>query len=591
MSTPRAKNTSKNIIDVAIVGGGCAGLYCAWRIITDSGKKSWKPYVFEKENQVGGRLISIDLFSTLIPNSFQTKGRKAELGGMRFTEKQLIIKALAEKLRQEIQVESDPLLRVPYEFKTSLMYLREQHIDNNLLKQPKKLPYESLKNTTYKISEVSVNITKNAIREMLKFMLDSKPQVNSGWRDSIQTLLRINGLSENLKKETLPASKWREWQEEAKIWGEHIFSFGFWTLIHKVTQKSFESNGNNGLKMDTVNFLRDSLGYQSLITETNAAQAIPVFLADFDDPTYFTLSGGMDTLPRLLALKCEERFSISRRHVVKSIELVQNKNTKYFKLEGELRNSDENVDDELFFPTTHYAKTVILALPKDALKQINFVGFPQKELKKFKENIGRVTSYPACKLFLGYDKPWWYDGEKTSLEMRVITDLPIRQIYYYGSAEGKQSFIMGYSDAHFTNYWTDNSPQWNDEMRKIKALGISSIYTASPNIIDKAEIFLKRIHKKEPSKAIGGLVKKWDNAWHFWEPHTKPWKIAEELIQPFENVGLFTCGEAYSLEQGWVEGAFKSAERVLLKLGLKQWIDEHECKLYGYDSLEEYISH
>ena len=54
---------------------------------------------------------------------------------------------------------------------------------------------------------------------------------------------------------------------------------------------------------------------------------------------------------------------------------------------------------------------------------------------------------------------------------------------------------------------------------------------------------------------------------------------AEKLVRPFLDSNLFICGEAFSSEQGWIEGAFKSAERVLERLGVPSppsWVDPAE---------------
>ena len=79
---------------------------------------------------------------------------------------------------------------------------------------------------------------------------------------------------------------------------------------------------------------------------------------------------------------------------------------------------------------------------------------------------------------------------------------------------------------------------------------------------------LERIHGRPLPRPVAGRVKRWPEAWHFWNVHTQPWVAAAKMVRPFQRVNLFTCGEAYSLEQGWVEGALKSAERVLKKLSV-----------------------
>lgn len=67
--------------------------------------------------------------------------------------------------------------------------------------------------------------------------------------------------------------------------------------------------------------------------------------------------------------------------------------------------------------------------------------------------------------------------------------------------------------------------------------------------------------------------------WHTWEPGADSEKAMQYMTQPFtiahdkRNVRtsanrhkVFVCGEAYSSEQGWIEGALKSVERVMAKL-------------------------
>jgi monoamine oxidase len=74
------------------------------------------------------------------------------------------------------------------------------------------------------------------------------------------------------------------------------------------------------------------------------------------------------------------------------------------------------------------------------------------------------------------------------------------------------------------------------------------------------------VHGPDIPKPIFGVVADWDAGWHTWKVGSQPWEpeIQDARIQPLP--GLFLCGEAYSNEQGWIEGALKSAELVLEKL-------------------------
>lgn len=103
-----ASTSSSTHHDVAIVGAGCSGLYCAWRLAEEGGKSV---VVFEKETRVGGRLLSIPLLKDGAP--------KAELGGMRFMKTQRLIYYLTQHLALNHEKFDYPLV---------LMYLRGTYL-------------------------------------------------------------------------------------------------------------------------------------------------------------------------------------------------------------------------------------------------------------------------------------------------------------------------------------------------------------------------------------------------------------------------------------------------------------------------------
>ena len=56
---------------------------------------------------------------------------------------------------------------------------------------------------------------------------------------------------------------------------------------------------------------------------------------------------------------------------------------------------------------------------------------------------------------------------------------------------------------------------------------------------------------------------------HFWNPGYKSWEVLQTMTQPVADFPCFICGEAYSTNQTWVEGALQTAEIVLQsRLGL-----------------------
>ena len=51
--------------------------------------------------------------------------------------------------------------------------------------------------------------------------------------------------------------------------------------------------------------------------------------------------------------------------------------------------------------------------------------------------------------------------------------------------------------------------------------------------------------------------------WNSWNIGVKSWEREKESQQPVQGINVFICGEAYSREQGWVEGSLDTADQVL----------------------------
>ena len=58
---------------------------------------------------------------------------------------------------------------------------------------------------------------------------------------------------------------------------------------------------------------------------------------------------------------------------------------------------------------------------------------------------------------------------------------------------------------------------------------------------------------------------------NFWRLYVDSARVAQEILQSKPPFPVFVCGEAYSHQQGWVEGALRTADDMLrthFKLGL-----------------------
>ena len=56
-------------------------------------------------------------------------------------------------------------------------------------------------------------------------------------------------------------------------------------------------------------------------------------------------------------------------------------------------------------------------------------------------------------------------------------------------------------------------------------------------------------------------------AFNTWNVGVRPDQVAKQILQPDPSQSLYVCGEAYSFDQGWVEGALDTAEQVVTLLG------------------------
>ena len=60
-------------------------------------------------------------------------------------------------------------------------------------------------------------------------------------------------------------------------------------------------------------------------------------------------------------------------------------------------------------------------------------------------------------------------------------------------------------------------------------------------------------------------VEPFGGGWHFWKIGVDANAVMEYMRRPFKDVPLYVCGEAWSRQQGWVEGALETADLVLEK--------------------------
>jgi monoamine oxidase len=254
--------------------------------------------------------------------------------------------------------------------------------------------------------------------------------------------------------------------------------------------------------------------------------------------------------------------------------------------------------------TIYLAKHVVLALPRVALERLDIQASGWQSIT---ENLlPSVKPHNLLKIHLVYETPWWTGKSFLDADSgKIITDQPLRQIYYYGpewiekrtpkhtkkNQTATWPFIMAsYCDSYYTEFWStffsrfwrreQGDPYFNettnwqmlDTATKAELRNVRDREGVHWRMVNKIHRQLAELHNVSPDdlpKPILGLFMNWDwepyhGGWHTWEVSGfPPWQAAHLMLEPVP--GLYVCGEAYSDEQGWIEGALDTAEQVLVK--------------------------
>lgn len=674
--------TGTNSFNVAIVGGGIAGLYAAYRL-----REAWIAHdksfhealanrlqakgdtlhvVILEQDPIrwGGRLCNVEL-------PFPGGSVIAEMGAMRFTTRQRLLRTLLRDLNvRTIPFQSDNFF-TRYFLRGKYFGVRDIERNNQA-----RFPYK-LKGI--EIGQGPTSLLSHVLEKTLyDLSLDSEA--------TPKTLLALEKLRGRLSRDTLTCSEWADIRNHGLLSGQvRLENIGMWNLIH------------HHLSTDAAHFVEDGFGYESIIGNWNVSDAIPWFIADFGPgQSYETIEKGfshlieriLETLAPNRKMQCDvwnddasktfrcelvlnARVDELWREKLSSGETMLHLSTT--KAYPEYKRECEQTNNRIFCNAAGEIQTkiVILALPKLSLEQMN-VDRIVKNKRSWIANLAKVRPHRLMKIVHAYRNAWWRTiGIPKGSCGQVFTDLPLRQVYYFdrgwleersrykyydskgdeirdlrgrvsGGSEPKPEvggMVIAYLDGHYASFWrfitavqriqnladdkrtfetTDdaidraikkeqqkrgqfgkrifgwNQPlenliemnkkpveSWSDEQRA------RHLYFHRYGLYERASTKMTHIlkdlhasfadsseHTVVPDPVAGAYVL-WENfddgfaaGWHTWEPGVNSAAAIKQMIQPFEGQDIFVCGEAYSSEQGWVEGALKSVELVMDRLNV-----------------------
>lgn len=545
-------------VDIAIVGGGVSGVYCAWRL--KKAHPDLNIVVLEGSSGIGGRLLSVR------PPGINNM--VAELGGMRILPAvQPLVAGLIDHLNKLLPKEKQlAMYDFPVDEPQNLAYLRGEYLRlADFVTSPEKVPYHL---TWLERGQTPGGLIVAAIEQLVPGITDP-------------------GLTNEQRQQMAQA---------ATFAGQPLHEQGFWNvLLRIISPEAFQLGVDAG-------------GYTSTLSNWNAADAIPWFLADFGvTPKYRAFCEGFQQVPLALAALFEQAAGDLRvAHKVRGVQWhagaydlpwVSQEGTPQ-QQEGQLR-----------------AKKVILAMPRRAL---DLLAPSSPPLQACQALIASVTPRPLFKLFTTYTSPWWrnagyttrHDGQSTYVAVeqgRTVTDLPVRQTYYWPTSAGKPAtagpamLMASYDDGNNVGYWDGLRPrrrqawqQGHDVAQPAEpfvaapvapADGAKAVadagperqwhtYKASAEMVAEVSRQLGIIHNLPYAPEVQqAAFRDWGDdpfggGWNSWNIGVKSWEVKHQIVQPDPAQPLYICGEAYSDAQGWVEGALQTADYVLAKFGL-----------------------
>ncbi|CAN7737084.1 FAD-dependent oxidoreductase [Variovorax sp. LjRoot290] len=501
--------------DIVVVGAGMAGLYFAWRMLRH--KPTTKIVILEMLDRPGGRLDTdlVVIDGTLVKN---------EEGGMRFVDSMKNLMWLLKTLALDKDI-------MPFNMgdDNNIYYLRGRRFTFGAM-----------------ATDPDLWSTRYFLRDQEK-----QRQPNKILQEIFDTVLTQNGVDPKKWYPQTPED-WQKVRLEFSYRGLPLYKWGFWALLVDF-----------GLSQECLQMIEDSMGFLAFYDQKVNAGVGFQTMGDFDKlPNYLTLRPGYETLSDTLAQQIKEMGGrILLGHYVDAFDFdVTDKN---------LLNVRAHTDNG--WTTRFLCPQLVLALPSRPLELLSSQCPALRDNGQLMADIRSVTTMPLTKINLYFKERWWFDRYKIAAG-GSFTDLPMAQFYCYwpiaaNDDKGPASMTI-YCDFDRTTYW--------EELQKLGKPFAPTDGLTQPKHTTPAGTFVVEQAMRQLAEFFGdnalpdpllSTYVRWGSPEfgdgdHSWVIGADDKAIAARLQNPIKGK-VYICGEAYSDEQAWVDGALRSTETVL----------------------------
>lgn len=546
--------------DVAIIGAGISGLYCAWRLLDND--PSLKVAIVERLNRTGGRLDT-----DIIDFKGGVQVREEE-GGMRFNygmhELMNLIKAmgLCDEIVDFPMGSADD---------TNRYFLRGH-------------------NFTVADAVASDNMIWSELYDLKTQEQGLSPsQIVTV---AFDTILTENGITQKAGE---PPEFWTNVREVLTWKGKTLNQWQLWGLLRDM-----------GYSEECIQMLTETIGFAGPFKSmANAGDALQI-LADFPiDPQYFTFAKGFSTLPNTV-VKCLEKDHGGNVDIMLSTNVDQIDDGKGYRLSMTQAPDQLNASPVIAGGTAKSirADRLVIAAATKGMEDL-FMQSPAlraaPDAQKLWDNIHSSLGMKLMKINLYFDSPWWENGLSQRPPVQFgpsFTGLPINSIYpfyalpekdrvaRFDSADEQSSpDIRGdaaaaltiYCDFNNTNFWhglQNIGPMFSSEMQDTQNAKVpQTLFGASQAVVDQAREQIGKLFGVTyvPTPVLTSY-RLWDGqedfefAYHQWRLNVEDSAVRTYLAAPRDS--LHFCNESISDMHGWVNGSLRSVNNVLATVGI-----------------------
>jgi len=517
--------------NIGIVGGGIAGLYCAWKLFTEDKSKSHSVTLYEGLGRLGGRIETLDLH-----------GFKAECGPMRF---ELEIEPLFKALAAALNIKFDkfpPPLSGSAEFPKYDLQSKERSAEH-------KQAVEKILGQGSHSEIVSGMLSHHtSALDLLKFGIYRL--FNRTPADLNLTLAEVvsGGKSSKISQYAgrLTKTDYDSFRTEQELGGSLLHTLGFWNALSRV------------LSPGAVAKIRDTGTFYHLLPENPSASEWSIFWLRMFRPEadLWTITGGVDSIvTRLEARIKSDGFDPKMIKTDTTITSISEDKTGKLRLTTSIATLPEQFDH------------VILAIPAVPLRSLS-----ETFTKKVRDFVNGVIPFPLLKVFVVLENAWWTEPPEPQQGAHLV---PTREVHYFKPAAGStEAMIMFYTDRPATAYWHPyiEPPHYRAQTttrEDFKTDLARQVAQLLPMQSGDFEAHVMRVRKSIVASAIRDWSERpFGAASHAWAPGIVVTDALAELkafslekSQGTKNVHI--CGEAYSGYQGFIEGALETARDVV----------------------------